>query len=752
MVLVFQSPEPVEAHANQIRSVPTPDSELDDSPERVIVWFSEEIEAGLSEVRVLNQFAQKVDNGDSALSPTEPTALVATLPPLENGTYTVVWRNLSTVDGHRVVGSFRFAVGEPLSEGAAIEVESQPIIQTAADPWLRWIFIVGALGMAGILIFDLLVLRPMLRSGGLSDSLVGRLKRKMALTARASFGLMVFGMLALLIQQASITFQVSVFEIFGDPLSSVLESDWGRLWTWRFLAVLATSALALFAIRQARVVDHGIEAEEGDAYGESDSYEVSLTETIPGSLALAASLAVLALTSLSSHNAAVPVELRTPAVISDFIHLVSASAWVGGIFLLALATPALLKASENESTREELISILRRFSPIAFVSAGTLVITGIFAGYMQVTIPAATNSPYGWTLVVKVLLLVPLFGFATINSYMVTRRLLQMGGFKFRNLIRGEALVALLMLAAVGWLIGLEPARQFAGRNGIGVEETVTFSDFAEGANIDVELDPGDVGTNTVSVALTDRRGDPIANANDVRVRLKFLEDDLGEPLISLEDQGDGTWSGDDFGITIGGVYQIEVRVVRPDAFDAITSFRFDAAPMAIASDAIRPTRTVTWTLFAVEFLVIGGLLVLAGVPVFRGVASASRYAAVPGAGLSIVGVALLFNAQVFKAGFPEDRFNPFPLNSESIEQGRVSYAETCAACHGETGLGDGPQSPNLASPPADLSIHVPLHTDSELFGFIRDGIPGTEMPAQAGNLTEEQMWHLVNYLRTFEQ
>ncbi len=757
LVLLFiPQPDSVEAHANQIRSLPAPDSELDVSPDRVVVWFSEEIEASLSEVRVLDELAREVDNGDSALSPTEPTALIATLPTLENGTYTVVWRNLSTVDGHRVVGSFRFAVGEPLSTTSVVPLQSQPLIQSGADPWLRWVFLIGALGFAGVLFFDLMVTRPALRSDekeSPSGHMIRHFKHMMSRIMQISVALMLFGLIALLIQQASITFEVNVFQVFGDPLSSVLGTEWGRLWIWRIFAVIIAGLLGLLAIKQASPAD----ADEGESDSDNveaeseQDYEVAFTETVPGALALAASLAVLGLTSLSSHNAAVPVEVRTPAVISDFIHLVSASAWVGGLFLLALAVPTLLRRSETPADSKDLLSLMKRFTPLAFVSAGTLIVTGIFAGYMQVTVPVATNTPYGWALVAKIVLLIPLFGFAAVNSYMISRRVLQAGKFQFRKLVRGEAIIAILLLAAVGWLIGLEPARQFAGRNGIGVEETVSFSDFTEGTGIDVELDPGDVGQNSVTVNLADRRGDPITNANDVRVRLKFLEDDLGEPLISLEDQGNGVWSLDDFRITIGGVYQVEVRVVRPDAFDAFTSFRFDASPASVASDAIRPTRTATWTLFAVVLLVIGGLIMVAGLPVMKEVVTASRTVAVSGAALSVVGVALLLNAQVFRAGFPEDRFNPFPLNSESIELGNASYVNTCAACHGDTGLGDGPQAASLSSPPADLSVHVPLHTDSEIFGFIRDGIPGTEMPGQAGILTDEEMWHLVNYLRTFE-
>jgi putative copper resistance protein D len=51
--------------------------------------------------------------------------------------------------------------------------------------------------------------------------------------------------------------------------------------------------------------------------------------------------------------------------------------------------------------------------------------------------------------------------------------------------------------------------------------------------------------------------------------------------------------------------------------------------------------------------------------------------------------------------------------------------------------------------PPADLSTHVPLHTDGQIFYFITNGFPGTAMPAFANALTDQQRWDLVNYLRT---
>jgi mono/diheme cytochrome c family protein len=54
--------------------------------------------------------------------------------------------------------------------------------------------------------------------------------------------------------------------------------------------------------------------------------------------------------------------------------------------------------------------------------------------------------------------------------------------------------------------------------------------------------------------------------------------------------------------------------------------------------------------------------------------------------------------------------------------------------------------------PPADLTIHTApgVHPDGQLFEWITNGFPGSVMPAFSEILTEEQRWHMVNYIRTF--
>ncbi|HNM77482.1 MAG TPA: hypothetical protein PKI89_03905, partial [Tepidiformaceae bacterium] len=62
------------------------------------------------------------------------------------------------------------------------------------------------------------------------------------------------------------------------------------------------------------------------------------------------------------------------------------------------------------------------------------------------------------------------------------------------------------------------------------------------------------------------------------------------------------------------------------------------------------------------------------------------------------------------------------------------------------------PKGLDLNPYPLDLTVHAPQHADGALFNFISKGVPGTAMRAWGsgdGKLTEEQIWHLVNFLRT---
>ncbi len=739
--------EKVEAHANHINSVPAPNSELDESPDRVIIWFSEPIEESFSVITVLNSAAERVDLDDSARDSSEPTAMSVGLPPLENGTYTVVWKNLSAVDGHKVIGSYVFSVGEPISAGAQIDSAEQPLLQTVSDPWLRWLIFVAAAIVMGGLIFEIVVSVPVVFGESSRESwqsAATTASDRWSKLSLIALGVMIVVMVGQLLQQTAVISGDSAFTPDFEILRTVaFDSSWGRMWIYRMIAVVAVVALLFLARRTA------FETTERD-----DEYEQSLVgDSFIAQLSALFGLVFLGLISASSHNAASPSEVKTLATATDFIHLVSSMVWLGGVIYLAISVPILLRNLTSVDLSELLNASVSRFTLIAVMSAGTLVVTGIFSSYMQVTAPAATATPYGWFLVGKILLIIPLFGLAAANGFRIAKRFGSGGEQTFRKSLLFETGLVVAVFVAVGWLASLEPARQYAGRMGIGVDGHVSYRDSADATVFDIEIEPAEVGKNDIRVQIARTNDDPIDNAVDVRVRLKFVDDDLGEPFVSLRDKGNGLWELKDAQLNIAGEYQAEVVVQRPDAFDSRTAFRFDAASASTAADAISPDTDTANLLFGIQLLLIGGIIVLLAarkriLANLFGDGSVQPSMGLPGVAVVVIGLFFILNVHVLRLGLVDDLRNPFPPTADSVAIGEPIYFAACAACHGDSGLGDGTAGVGLPKEPADLIVHVPLHSDTILYEFIRDGISEAGMPGQEDSFTEDEMWHLVNYLR----
>ena len=105
----------------------------------------------------------------------------------------------------------------------------------------------------------------------------------------------------------------------------------------------------------------------------------------------------------------------------------------------------------------------------------------------------------------------------------------------------------------------------------------------------------------------------------------------------------------------------------------------------------------------------------------------------------------------------PEDAdktTNPVPSSAESIAKGKELYMEktkgNCVFCHGDTGAGNEANLPRLRRKPADLTNkeRMSAMSDGELFWKITKGITGI-MPAGEKRMTEEERWHVVNYIKT---
>ncbi len=92
---------------------------------------------------------------------------------------------------------------------------------------------------------------------------------------------------------------------------------------------------------------------------------------------------------------------------------------------------------------------------------------------------------------------------------------------------------------------------------------------------------------------------------------------------------------------------------------------------------------------------------------------------------------------------------NPVPSTRDSVATGRQRYVFMCRECHGNSGLGDGDMAHAGGEVP-DFTDALWLHgpSDGEIFLIIKDGVTADMQPYE-NRLSDEDIWHLVNYLKT---
>jgi high-affinity iron transporter len=87
--------------------------------------------------------------------------------------------------------------------------------------------------------------------------------------------------------------------------------------------------------------------------------------------------------------------------------------------------------------------------------------------------------------------------------------------------------------------------------------------------------------------------------------------------------------------------------------------------------------------------------------------------------------------------------------DSAALNAAETLYNKNCAACHGQTGGGDGPASGDTTNQPAafsDPSIMFERRGDV-FYAKIRRGGMGTDMPNFGTVFTPEETWTLVDYV-----
>ena len=91
----------------------------------------------------------------------------------------------------------------------------------------------------------------------------------------------------------------------------------------------------------------------------------------------------------------------------------------------------------------------------------------------------------------------------------------------------------------------------------------------------------------------------------------------------------------------------------------------------------------------------------------------------------------------------PNAATNPFAGNADAVKTGRQIFLNTgCYNCHGFEAKGGG-IAPDLTASKLDAQ---------QMFRTIHDGRPGTLMPSWGKQLSADEIWKVIAYLKSLRQ
>jgi copper transport protein len=726
---------PVAAHAFLESSNPAANAVLPTAPRSITLTFTEPLETSYSRAELYDESGTLIPGTTSTVGP-QPLSMTAQIPSgLGNGTYSLLWRTLSTADGHTAQGYLPFTIGTT----ADVRAVAAPVVDTsfgALPEWTlavaRWLALLGLAAVVAVWPVWLFVVRPAISPvWQLGPKLTRRVLRYV--TGAFAFSLLA-NVVALVVQAAAISGPMDLLNGLTTTLGSTRYGTW---WLVRVGVLLVFAAVLL-----------------GTAWWWPWRRRPATL------LALVATAALPLPFSMLSHAGAEPAGQAT-AVAFDYMHLLGASLWSGGLLFLVAALAPTVSDLTAAGRRVVLGRALPRFSLLALIAWGVMGFTGFYSAWLQVgNIPALTGTPYGQTLILKLILIVPLLALGAFNLVVVTRKLRsaeteeRVEGWSNHlvSALIAEAVIVTLLLAVVGMLIGTPPARQVvaqqAGSQRIALE--------ASGQTGTLIITPGTVGPNHYRLELGSGHEAHLSNTGvaDATLRLSLPERQTGQIDVPLTPAPSGGYEAQGSELAFPGDWQMQLTVRTPGQPDWVVSttqpISASAAPVQLPSP---PPLFGVVGIAALGLLVFGvagiAFAVVGATPTFRKEAAGLGTAAI------VAGLVLLFQARLSAGAVAavDPAAGLASLDPAAIVRGEALFSQNCAKCHGADARGDGPAAASLTRPPADLTGgHALLHTDDDYAYWIKNGIDGTDMPPFGDGLKDGEIRDVITYVRSLQQ
>jgi len=378
-------PSAAGAHAALLSSTPRWGVILGTAPHSLTLVFSEDVVPRYARVDVVTAHGQNLAGPPNVTGST----VVVQLRQGRLGSYTVRWQMVATDDGHVTEGAYSFGVRvKPLPPAPASGV-GVPI----APQLLAWLQFLGVVLAGGMLTFRAIVWIPARRVLGLRD--IGDAPPAIWMGVAGAVLALHVGVLA---------FLAGAYPIVGGGLLNFVNTEiepirvgthLGQAWmlmTFAWLGVLALLVAAWVTPRkrESLLASAGVVA-LGVAFG----------------------------LSWASH----PASRGGLALIADYVHLVAAALWVGGLLVLVMLAAA--TRSMPRSSREAIArTCIARFSSVAVPTVALVALAGVYLALRELPGPSALfSSGYGIALLVKSAVVAGALGLGAYHRRLVVPRL-----------------------------------------------------------------------------------------------------------------------------------------------------------------------------------------------------------------------------------------------------------------------------------------------------------------------------------------
>ncbi len=610
--LLFLFPASSQAHAVLLRSDPAQDAVLNSAPTQVRMWFSEDLSPGISTATVINSAQRRFDLSNAHISSSDTREMDVSLQPLlAPGTYIVLWTTQSADDGHVLRGSFLFYVAEP--NGTVPKTNGPLPGQNIADSgsnsnlldgptFFSFIMVtlvdLGAVFWVGAQLWRTFVLQ-LTNTESDAEEAIGqraeaRFERKFSLPLLL---LLLLANIGVIVGQAlTLTGGNLVQSLAPSALVSLATNGrFGTYWIMREIVVLLALLLAIIPFTL-KTLPRRVTA-------------------IVSWLNLILGMALLIALTLSGHASAASSDILAYAVMVDWLHLLAASLWIGGMMYISTIYLPTLKGHTLLQRVRSLLSTLPRYSPLAITGVIIMSISGPFNATVHMTsFDQLITTAYGRALVVKVLLVGGMLITSAIHVGLLRPRLskdykklmavvnvgqretitvpdsdasdkrlvaeetlkpleadIERQAGKLTRVLRWEPLLGVAVLICTGLMNVFAGTLQPASANQATQPPptaqvkpfTTTLKTSDKLFTIKLTVSPDTAGPNTFTVTVFDSHGARATNVG-VSIYTTMLDMDMGTTPVNLQPDGKGNFSapGD---LDMSGNWGLRVQIRAPD-------------------------------------------------------------------------------------------------------------------------------------------------------------------------------------------